>query len=132
VASLLACVLVAGGGCGKGTDRLKVSGTVTYKGRPLDQGRIEFEPTFTGPTAFASGAPIADGAFTIPAGGGLAPGTYRVRIYSSDRVSPKGPVLPGSEGPPPKERLAAKYNTETKLTAEVTAAGPNTFAFTVD
>jgi hypothetical protein len=121
--------------CSKGTDRLKISGTVAYKGQPLDQGRIEFEPAESG-VKFSGGVPIENGAFSIPSSFGLTPGKYKVRIYSSDRVLPKGggpPPPPGSEGmPPPKERIASKYNTETKLTAEVKEAADNVFEFKVD
>ena len=130
VVVLFGCGLVlTAGGCRRGDGRVKVSGTVTYKGQPLDQGRIEFEPT--GGEAFFTGAIIDNGAFNVPPDSGLQPGKYRVRIYSSD--FPKAPKDPLHLAPDelPKERIPAQYNTASVLTAEVTADGPNTFTFGV-
>jgi hypothetical protein len=127
--------LLAAAGCAKGPNRLKVSGTVLYKGQPLDQGRIEFEPDDPG-AKFFGGAPIEAGAFIIPSSLGLMPGRYKVRVYSSDRVLPPGdgpPPPPGSPGmPTPKERVAAKFNTQTTLTAEVKPDAENVFTFNVE
>jgi hypothetical protein len=127
--------LLLAAGCSKGPGRLKVSGTVLFKGRPLDQGRIEFEPAAPGVTFFG-GAPIEAGAFTIPATLGLTPGKYKVRVYSTDRVLPAGsapPPPPGSPGMPvPTERVAARYNTETTLTADVLPDVDNVFEFKVE
>src|SRR5580704_2663308 len=90
----LAASLVLAAGCSKGPGRLKVSGTVSFHGQPLDQGRIEFEPD--GPEAkFLGGVPINNGTFTIPAEKGVTAGKYKVRVYSSDHV------LPAGDGPPP-------------------------------
>ena len=127
--------LLIAGGCSKSSGRLKVSGTVLFHGQPLDQGRIEFEPAEAG-VKFSGGVPINEGAFAIPADFGLTPGKYKVRVYSSDRVLPAGggpPPPPGSPGMPvPKERIAAKYNTETTLFADVKPDTDNVFEFKVE
>jgi hypothetical protein len=129
---LLGCWFSMGGlGCGRRDGRISVSGTVTFGGQPLDQGRIEFEPA--GGEAFFTGAIIDNGRFMVPPDNGLQAGKYRVRIYSSalPKVSPKDP-LQLAPNELPKERIPPKYNTATKLTADVTPGGPNTFAFEVD
>ncbi len=127
--------LLAAGCSSKGPSRLQVSGTVLFRGQPLDQGRIEFEPDGQG-AKFLGGVPIKDGAFTVPATFGLTAGKYKVRIYSSDHVLPAGdgpPPPPGSPGMPlPKERVAAKYNTETTLLADVKPDADNVFEFKVE
>src|SRR5436190_2080357 len=84
--------LLLAAGCSKGMNRLKVSGTVLFRGQPLDQGRIEFEPADPG-AKFFGGAPIENGAFTVPSTLGLTPGKYKVRVYSTDRI------LPADQGP---------------------------------
>ena len=113
--------------------RQAVSGKVLFKGQPLDQGRIQFVPAQKGPTE--SGAVIGNGKFTIPRDNGLVPGTYKVSIFSYDQKGPKvqSDEMPGEPSATQyKERIAAKYNAKTTLTAEVKNGGPNTFDFNVD
>src|SRR5687768_3847834 len=112
-------------GCAaKEPSQFPVSGTVTLKGQPLDQGTIQFDPTAPEQGTF-SGVGIQAGKYSIPAENGLAPGTYRVRISSAE----PGPVVeqaaPGESGPPAKDRIPTKYNVETTLQAEVTKDKPN-------
>jgi len=110
--------------------RLSVSGTVKYKGQPLDQGRIEFHPP--GGIGNLSGATISDGRYNVPQMNGLAPATYDVKIFSFDIKGGKDPnVMPGEPGETFKERIARKYNAATELKAEV-KPGKTTFDFSVD
>jgi hypothetical protein len=120
-------------GCGDPHARQAASGTVSFNGQPLDQGRIHFAPVSKGATE--SGATIEDGKFSIPRESGLVPGTYKVSIFSYDRKGAKvaSEEIPGDRGGKQfKERIAAKYNVKSTLTAEVTAGGSNTFTFAVD
>jgi hypothetical protein len=115
-------------GCGGSGGRLAVSGTVTYKGVPVEQGSIAFIPT-AGKGAY--GASIFKGTFAIPADRGLEPGTYKVMI-SSTVVEGKPPLEPGGpDGPQPKELIPAKYNSQTTLTREI-KAGQAKLAFNLD
>jgi hypothetical protein len=121
-------------GCGGGTNKKAVSGTVTWKSKPLETGMIRFLPAEAGGQT-ETGAVITDGKFDIPKEHGLLPGKYKVSISSPDPKSGQGPpdAAPGDRGGyPAKERIAEKYNAQTTLTAEVTADGKNQFEFQVD
>ena len=66
-------VLLLLGGCG-GDGLRKIHGTVTYLGKPITKGRIEFwPPDGNGPTA---AAPIIHGQFALP----IMPGRKLVKI----------------------------------------------------
>lgn len=55
-------------------NRVAVTGTVTYQGRPVVEGSISLRPlTSAGP---AAGSAIVDGLFEIPADEGPTAGTY--------------------------------------------------------
>ncbi len=118
-------------GCG-GTGRQPISGMVTYRGQPLDRGRIEFEPLDG--QGSAGGATIQNGAYRIPADRGLLPGRYKVRIHAptGERRAPTGPPGDSPVSPPPQDKIAPRYNMQSTLTAEVTKAGSNIFDYTVD
>lgn len=129
--SLMALVAALVPGCGPGDPRLAVSGTVTFKGQPLDQGRIEFHPP--GNQGTMSGATIQDGRYEIPRDKGLAPANYEVRIYSYDKKGGNTGTgdVPGEAGLGFKERIAKKYNAASTLKADV-KPGQTTFDFSVD
>jgi hypothetical protein len=120
--------LVLAVGCGGDSRRQGIEGTVILDGKPLAVGQITFvpQPGSSGPTA---GAEIADGRFSIAPKGGTFAGAFRVEITAS-RLS--GRKVPGPRGTPVDEivqYLPTKYNTESSLTADVKAAGPNRFEF---
>jgi hypothetical protein len=129
------CVCLAAGlaGCAGGeAKRYAVSGVVKWRGQPLDQGAITFlaaDPAL----GSAGGTMIKDGQYSIPAKEGLLPGRYKVLVTSVDpkNQTPDPDALPGYL-PVPKDRIQPKYNTQTTLTAEVTAEGNNTFDFEVN
>lgn len=136
IVGCLAVFVAAAGlvGCGGGTNKKAVSGTVSWKSQPLETGMIRFLPADAGGRTEA-GAVITDGKFDIPREQGLLPGKYKVAISSPDPKSGQGPpdAAPGDRGGyPAKERIAAKYNAKTELTAEVTADGKNHFEFQVE
>jgi len=126
---LVSAVLVLTAGCSSDRGKFPVSGQVTFRGQPLDQGTIEFhKPEVAGPTATAM---IRSGKFSIPGEQGLAPGTYRVVIRSPEVNPNSGNLMAGGQWPVNKERIPASYNTESKVTVEV-AHKSNTFEFTID
>jgi hypothetical protein len=135
---LLLLILPSCGG-GDPLKRQAVSGTVTLDGQPLDQGTIEFVPANDGqgPGIFSGGL-IVGGEFSIKADQGLPPATYTIRISSADLGSapvPNEAPLPGemagSSGDiaPSAERIPAKYNAASELTADVVAGANNRFTF---
>jgi hypothetical protein len=108
-------------GCSEPADELPrepVSGTITFEGKPLAKGMIQFIPA-AGRGETQAGAPIENGSYSIPQPEGPVPGRYTVVITASEAgaAAPAGP--PGREVPSPKELIPAKYNTRSTLTAEV-------------
>ena len=112
---------------GNSSGRQAVSGKVTFEGKPLEKGQIEFYPV--GKESNQAGALIKDGTYAIAAAQGLAPGTYRVAISfmkggltAEEREAGKKPTRA-------VEQIPAKYNLKTELTAEVEKGGANKFDF---
>ena len=121
VTILIGCADPTGG-------REAVSGDITFKGKPLDQGTIQFHPADGQDTM--SGGPITDGKYAVAKKDGLKPGKYKVVISSGDpKVHAPPDELPGAPFPVAKERIPKEYNTQTKQVVEVKAGGPNTFDF---
>jgi hypothetical protein len=123
-------------GCGADADELPrraVSGTITLDGQPLEAGMISFVPDGPGQqNPVTAGAVIRQGAYSIDADKGLTPGNYRVSIISEAKsTKPKdgrGPG-PGELKAATKEPIPARYNTRTKLEAEVKIDGSTTFNY---
>lgn len=127
--------LLAASGCGSSPGRPTgeaVEGTVTLDGSPLDQGLIQFKPE--DPKALFASAEIANGKYSISRGLGPQAGKYRVEINSPEG----GPIVPSTDpakameqasAPPPKERIPARYNATSELTADIKsgAANPHNF-----
>ncbi len=101
-------------GCGSADRPVAVRGTVTFQGRPVTEGTVQFNDDKTGRGAEAELGP--DGSYTAP----LPAGTYTVVIVP--------PILPGESttGPPdPRFKKVAnipeKYHSTatSRLTATV-------------
>jgi hypothetical protein len=117
-------------GCDSSDGRLSISGTVQFKGKPLDQGTIEFHPQDTSAGATFEGATITNGKYEVPAKKGLRPGKYKVVISSPDAVA-KEEAAPGEAGPPAKERIPAKYNSASQEFVEVKKGVRNVFDYDI-
>ncbi len=132
LAALLITPLITG--CGKSTDgRVAVGGEVTLDGQPLDRGTIEFHPKSAGGTM--TGGTIANGAFTIAADQGPKPGSYEVRVFAAGAgatVDPNEPPGPESQAKPAAERIPARFNVKSELTAEVGPDGDAGMKFAVE
>lgn len=128
--SLFLVAVVVLSGCGGPSDTLArrpITGKVTLAGMPLDQGIISFDPIGKGTSA---GASILNGAYSIPESAGLPAGNYVVRISSPVGGAPT-PEFPGESDQVAKERIPDEFNSQSKLKAEVTANGKNTFDFEI-
>lgn len=118
-------------GCGGGTGgRVPVTGVITLKGVPLDDGTIEFSSP-----SVKSGASIIKGKYSMPADQGLTPGKYKVMITAGDGKTPADSPdgMPGPTGANiiSKDRIPAEYNTNSTQEVTVTDKGPNKFDFTI-
>jgi len=128
---------VVTGACSEnGPDRVEISGSVALKGKPLDEGTIEFEPVGSpspGTPYTKGGAVIKGGEYLIPRDQGLAPGKYKVRISSGDGQTPVvSDQPPGPSGNfTSKDRIPREYNVATKLEREVKRKGLNRFDFKI-
>lgn len=127
----LAALLGAGCGPKDPLGRQAVTGTVRFRGAALDQGSIEFSPIEGGPKT-AAGGPVKEGRFRIAKQQGLAPGTYRVRVFSADAAAaPVQPDFPGEHGAVPRERIPPEWNSRSDKQITVTPDGPNDFSFDI-
>ena len=118
---LIGCLVLAG--CGSDKPRYEVTGTVTFNGAPIETGSISFVPS--DPAQPPDAGPIENGRYRVKA----SPGSKRVQVRASrplpaDRQDPKSEM-----GLLYEDYIPAQFNTASKLTAEVTAAGPNKFSF---
>ncbi len=137
-----AFALLASHGCSKSNagdpNGRPVTGTVTYKGSPVEGATVTF--TSTGASAF--GKTDAQGKFKlrVPGGENVLIGNYQVVIAKKETPaaaptpSPEAYVAPNPNAPAPpapKDLLPAKYAVaaESGLTATVTADGKNDFDF---
>ena len=113
-------------GCGSG-NRAVVTGTVTLDGMPLENGAINFYPTAgnKGPTA---GSGIVNGHYRIEGAKGVAPGTNRVTISSSQKTGRKLVSRDGDAMDELAEAVPPKFNRKSTLTCEV-LAGENELNF---
>ena len=121
-------------GCGE-SDKLPreaVSGSVSVEGKPLKSGLITFLPNESN-TPTQGGAVVLEGKYTIPKNQGLVPGKYRIIITSPEDkpevIVDKANNAPGMPPLPAKEVIPKQYNSESLLSAEVTAGGKNVFEF---
>lgn len=124
LALVLASVLIpALNGCG-GSDSpiCPVSGTLTYKGKPMPQVYLRFEPDDLTTKSTSMAVTEADGKFKMMIGS--TPGVFRgqVKVYCDDPLAAMG-----TKSPVPKEierayrELCAKYG-----------AGKSTYQLTID
>ena len=127
-------------GCSGHPDRPEtypVSGTVLLNGKPVERADVAFYPKTTGPVSKSAGGQTdAQGLFSLhtyfsPTDNpevALA-GEYIVVITKID--VPKEAIMNPVGFIPPKNQLPKRYSNATvsKLSAPVTAEGPNSFTF---
>ncbi|MEQ8211300.1 MAG: hypothetical protein RH917_15850 [Lacipirellulaceae bacterium] len=124
-------VLITIVGCGDSTGRREVSGTVTYAGQPLEEGRLSLRPLGQGPS---SGCEIRDGEFYIPSQKGPKPGEYKVSIQAYQET---GRMIASATNPREKvaevaNKLPNKYAFNSELRMNVASDGENVFEFKLD
>jgi hypothetical protein len=124
LASVTAVFLI---GCGPSGLKLNpVSGTVTFDGEPLPEGRIQFRAVEGDQRAF-SGA-IEQGRYTVE----TMPGKMAVEITASRIIPGKfDESNPGEKAPVGEMYIPARYNSATELTAEIPSGGVKQLDFTL-
>ena len=111
--------LCCGWGCGhNGPNRVVVTGQVTLKSKPVEDGQIRFVPQGddAGPVAIA---PIRGGHYRYDLKGGVPLGNHRVEILAWD---PKVPPPRGPGVPPRPQWAPDEFNKRSKLVVEIGAA----------
>jgi hypothetical protein len=101
VISAVTGLTVAGCGGEKASERAKVHGKVTYKGKPMTFGSVLFMPVETpkdGPMEPASGTIGADGTYelTSPEGGAVL-GEHKVIVYAVEPTAPAAAAQPSAK-----------------------------------
>lgn len=124
-------VLLPLAGCdsGDGLERVVVSGSVNFKGIPVEYGQLRFKPQggTAGPVTIAS---VRDGRYVADGQGGVPVGEHRVEILSYDMKAVGGQWPGGPGANPPPQLLPAKFNTRSQLNAAVvSSAEPMTLDF---
>ena len=114
VAAVLLWIL-AGCSSGDGTERIGLSGSVTFQGQPVVTGQIRFAPK-PGTAAPLVIEAITDGHYATTTSGGVPVGEYRVEIRAFD---PNAPPQTTPLDPPPKQLLPAMYNVNSELALDV-------------
>jgi hypothetical protein len=123
---VFAAVATIGCGTGGGPERAVVSGQVTFRGEPVANGEIRFEPA-QGTRANVCGASIRDGRYRIANKGGVPVGTYRVILRGfrpaggTSRQRASGDPMSG-EGPA-VQYLPQQYNERSTLTVTIESGG---------
>ena len=113
------------GGCG-GEKTREVTGTVTYRGKPLPRGNVIFVPGRGGPLAPAPIGP--NGAYRVDA----PPGAYRVAVTAmppletvagqnpEESVGPARSLIPERYGNPETSGIAVTVEAETTNQLDIT------------
>ena len=128
-----ACVLVAVAGCGDSTGldkRFPISGTVSYKGAPVETGAIQFMPDDQDSGRAATGT-IEDGEYYLTTaidGDGALPGGYKVTITSRDVDYEK--AMGGVSGGSPKQDDVAAAISDAKSLVPSKYSLPSTSGLT--
>lgn len=126
---ILAACLPVLAGCSRSDGRQALEGTVTLDGVPLAEASIAFRP-LPGTVSPAAGGSITAGKFSIAREQGPCAGMFRVEITA---IRPTGEkrmdTLTHTMVDAYEESIPQQYNTQSTLTADVTAHGPNRFTF---
>lgn len=129
---VLLSVVITAIGCSKNDSNVnQVTGIVTMDSQPLANARVSFMPANGRPS---QGVTTADGTYKlyyIRAIEGAEPGTHKVSITTEPKPNPVSADGVEREVESAPEKIPAKYNRNTSLTAEV-KPGPNVVNFDLE
>lgn len=157
VAAVIAVVMTVTGGCtGRWGDPWKAkmprtyaaSGTVTYRGKPLEGATVVFHPLGGVAESRRAAAGVTDSAgrfvmTTLKPRDGVAAGGYQVTVEKTTAVVPGAVSTPpdgfgafplGADPSAAKPLIPEKYFSPktSGLSAEITSSGRNEFSFTLE
>ena len=122
------------GGSAEHIERAAVSGTVTFDGKPLPEGSIQFVPDVdsTGKTirGKAVQAIISDGKYALEAAQGPTVGTNKILINATQKTG-KFQNFDGIKTEIQKQYIPEKYNTFSTLKFDVESV-PNQADFSLE
>ncbi|HCO24153.1 MAG: hypothetical protein CME31_21240 [Gimesia sp.] len=109
-------------GCGSeatGPERVIVTGSVTFDGKPVSQGEIWFIPA-AGREAPQAGAIIKEGQYRVENKGGVPIGACQVKI-TAERPQEEVKIVSdgGPEEIPTTQYLPPRFNEKTELTTDI-------------
>ena len=111
-------------GCGpSGPQTYTATGKVTFDGQPVEEGEIIFRAA-DGASGSWEGR-IVGGSYSLE----TTPGEKRVEITARRQVEGAPAADSGEPSISFESYIPQEYNEKSKLTANVTPAGPNTFNF---
>ena len=121
---LVLCLTALWVGCGRsGPQTYEVSGHVTLGGQPVAAGQILFRAADGSEAGWAG--QIVDGRYTLRS----TPGKKRVEITATREVRMAAKSASGEPALNFESYIPQKYNSQSELTADVTADGRNQFDF---
>ncbi len=114
---LLFPVLFFASGCKSGDGKVDVSGTVTFNGKPVEEGTIQFVHT----ADTADTVTITDGKYATR----IPPGSKKVAVHAYRKTGEflRDPTDKQSGYPVVSNYIPAKFNDQSELTAEVSKSG---------
>jgi hypothetical protein len=118
---------------GCGSDRIPLSGEITFDGKPVQKGSITLEPVDR--QGATTGGEIVEGKYQLVGDAAPLPGKKIVRISAirkTGRMIAAGPPLPSGAMVEEMIRyIPERYNTQTTLTCEVSRDGSKKIDFTL-
>tara|TARA_R110002095_G_scaffold1429_3_gene7320 strand:+ start:1696 stop:2190 length:495 start_codon:yes stop_codon:yes gene_type:complete len=135
---LLSCLGCSGAKEDPRGDRIPVSGLIYYDGDPLTSARILFISESPEGKVKSAGI-VREGIYQIPEQGGPVAGKARVEIYPTypeleelEQLKKEAKKQGKLFKDPSSVKIPAAYNKNSKLTADITKDGKNTFEFKIE
>jgi hypothetical protein len=116
-ACLAGCAVFALAGCGPSDGKVEVTGKVTFNGKPVEQGTVQFVHS---PTE-ADTVTVTNGAYATR----MTAGSKKVVVHGFRKTGEllRDPTDVNSGYPVVENYIPPKFNETTELTVEVTAKG---------
>jgi len=136
VASATTIGLLIVTGCGDDTGlakRYPVQGTVTYQGKPVENGQITFTPTKSDDSSRPAGGTILEGKYTLTTANpddGALPGEYLVSVASKQVDDAKVKETINKQGGGARQHEVAKAQSKAKNLIPAKYALPDTSGLT--